>query len=172
MSTYASRVLYRQGCDNTVLRQQKSEQELLRTQNISKAKFRASIRSFDTESRQRDSMKRHWDFHRQNLVTQQNKFAQFNMMWAARDDMYRKRRDDAYRRRITRYNDENEEKAARTDDFITKKHHVLTEWPEQQREMLSRKMLMTGHSQRNEVELFRYHDENPTMFVRPMTVPI
>jgi len=63
----------------------------------------------------------HWDYHRQMLAIQQDKFSQFNLMTAARDDLYRQRREAAYRRRIERYNDQNEAKAAWTEEFYLKK---------------------------------------------------
>jgi hypothetical protein len=181
MSLYTSRVLSRKGCENTVLREQQAADKLRRQQNIAKDKFRQAQRSFDTEARQRDNMRAHWDFHRQMLAIQQDKFTQFNLMTAARDDIYRRRRESAYRRRIERYNDQNEAKAAWTEEFYLKKDRLLNSLPDVQRELLGRKLIMTGHSTRNEIELYRYHDENPTMAVhsmtdmpdlRPMTVPI
>lgn len=179
MSTYATRRLYAKGCENTERRATENASKLTRYQNIEKMKMKTELRSFDTEARQRDGMRRHWDMHRQNLCTVQDKYTQFNHMWAARDDLYRKRREESYQRRIRKYMNENEQVSAQTEEFFARRDRILLSGvgPEtcrpagdsalQQKEMLERKILMTNHSRNNEVELFRYRDQNPTMFVCP-----
>ena len=86
---------------------------------------RSWIRSYDTEARQRDDMTRHWDLHRQMIVTTQDKYTQFNTMWAARDDIYRKRREEAFQRRIKRYQDANDLVTQRTDEFCARRDRIL-----------------------------------------------
>merc|ERR1719158_481517 len=189
MSTYATRRLYAAGCENTERRAKESAAKLRRHQNVEKTKLEAELRSYDTEARHRDEKIRHWDLHRQNLVTTQNKYTQFNLMWAARDDLYRRRREEAYQRRIQRYMHDNDMIQQQTEEFLARRDRILDPNAEskrfqiagdsamQQKEVLMRKMIMTNHSRRNEGELYRHKDENPSHAIvqppaRSMSVPL
>jgi hypothetical protein len=167
MSQYANKRLYAKGCENTVYRAHQTETKLLRAQNVEKQKLKATIRSWDTEARHRDDMIRHFDLHRQMITTTVDKYAQYNAMWNARDDLYRKRREEAYARRIARYIAENDAVEQQTDEFNARKHRILVELPEQQRELLERKISMTKHSRINEEDMYRYSAQNPTMTIAP-----
>jgi hypothetical protein len=180
MSTYATRRLCAKGCENTERRAEENAKKLLRRQNVEKEKYKSWIRSYDTEARQRDDMTRHWDLHRQMIVTTQDKYTQFNTMWAARDDIYRKRREEAFQRRIQRYQDANDLVTQRTDEFCARRDRILDpnangstyqiagDSATQQKEMLERKKIMSSLSRLNEIELYRNRDQNVTMAIEPV----
>jgi len=188
MSTYATRRLCASGCENTERRAEECKKKLTRRQNVEKEKHASMLRSFDTEARHRDAMTRHWDLHRQNLTTVQDKYMQYNLMWASRDDLYRQRREAAFARRIAKYQHENDLVAQQTDEFLARRDRILDpnavggkfqiagDSAQQQKELLERKLTMSSHSRRNEIELYRYRDQNPTMAVAPparsMSVPL